>query len=314
MILATVLVLGAMLTAFLAPRLLSGLERTPASPAGLLYVWWSLLAGVASSVVVALGVVLVPGHGEELAPLVRFLASCWTALTSSRMHADAIVGGLIGTVIAVGLIRVTRRVVRSRRAVREKAETTMWMLEPAGHWEHGVLWLEHKQPLAFSIGGRTKAIVASTGLREQLSPAETDAVLAHERAHLSGRHHLQVLLADTLAAAFPVLPLFRQAPAAVRRLIELAADDKAARHVGAPVVRQALVRVASGGQYGLPPAALGAATSAIELRLARLSHVGRTAAWSARLGEKVCFVAVGALAPALTGAGSLAVLAVVSCM
>ena len=314
MILASVLVLGAVLTSLLAPRLLSGLERTSASPAGLLYVWWSVLAGVGLSMVVALGVVIFPGHGDGPAPLIRFLASCWTALTSTRVHADAVVGVVIGTVLTVGLVRVIKRVRRSRRAVREKAETTMWMLEPAGDWEHGVLWLEHQEPLAFSIGGRTKAIVATTGLRERLSPAETDAVLAHERAHLSGRHHLQVLLAETLAAAFPMLPLFRQAPDAVRRLIELAADDKAASSVGADVVRQALLRVAASGRFGLPPAALGAAASAIELRLARLARPVRRPARSAHLGEKACFVAAGALIPFLTGTGTLAAVALLSCM
>jgi Zn-dependent protease with chaperone function len=265
--------------------------------------------------VAALGADLVPDHDDGPAPVIRFLAGCWTALISGRVHPHTVVGVVLGTLLTVGLLRVGRRVRCRRRAAREKAETTMWMLEPAGDWEHGVLWLEHQEPRAFSIGDRTNAIVATTGLRERLSPAETDAVLAHERAHLSGRHHLQLLLAETLGAAFPMLPLFRQTPVAVRRLIELAADDTAARSVGADGLRQALVRVATRGEFGIPlPAALGATASATELRVARLTRSARRPARSANLGEKACFAAVGALIPLVAGTGTLAALTLLPCM
>ncbi|MCE3551021.1 M56 family metallopeptidase [Pseudonocardia sp. RS11V-5] len=314
MVLACVLIIGALLTCLLAPRGLRELERTSASPAGLLYVWWSVVAGVGLSAVVALAAVLVPDRDDGSTPAHRIVNGCWTALASTRLHLHVVVGAVIATVLVVCLLRVVRRVRRSRRAARDKAETTMWMLEPAGDWDHGVLWLEHREPLVFTIGGRTNAIVATTGLRERLSAAETDAVLAHERAHLSGRHHLQVLLAETLGAAFPKLPLFRQAPLAVRRLIELAADEKAARSVGADVVRQALVRVAARGRIGLPPAALGATAAATELRLARLGRPLRRSARPARVGEKACFVAAGALVPLVAGAGTLAALALMFCM
>jgi Zn-dependent protease with chaperone function len=314
MVLASVLIIGAVVTSLLAPRLLRGLERTSASPVGLLYAWWSVLAGVGLSAVLALGAVLVPDRDGGSTPAHRLLAGCWTVLSSSRLHLHLVAGVVIGAVLTAGLLRVVRRVRRSRRAARDKAETTMWMLEPAGDWEHGVLWLEHREPLVFTVGGRTNAIVATTGLRERLSPAETDAVLAHERAHLSGRHHLQVLLAETLGASFPMLPLFRQTPEAVRRLIELAADENAARSVGADVVRRALVRVAARGRIELPAAALPAAAPATELRLARLARPVRRPARSARLGAKAFLVAAGALVPVVAGAGTLAALALVSCL
>ncbi|MCE0766471.1 M56 family metallopeptidase [Pseudonocardia kujensis] len=314
MVLASVLIVGAVVTSLLAPRLFRGLERTSASPVGLLYVWWSALAGVGLSAVVALGAVLVPDRDDGSTPAHRFLTGCWTALASSRLHLHLVAAVVLGAVLAVGLLRLGRRVRRSRRAARDRAETTIGLLEPAGDWEQGVLWVEHREPLVFTIGGRTRAIVATTGLRDRLSPAETDAVLAHERAHLSGRHHLQVLLAETLGATFPMLPLFRQAPVAVRRLIELAADDEAAGSVGADVVRRALVTVAARGRIGLPPAALGAAAAATELRLARLARPVRRPARPARLGEQACFVAAGALIPVVAGTGALAALALVSCL
>ncbi len=58
--------------------------------------------------------------------------------------------------------------------------------------------------------------------------AQLAAVLAHERAHQAGRHHLLLSLAAVPAAAFPRVPAFRMARDEVARLSELAADDAAA--------------------------------------------------------------------------------------
>ncbi|WP_339123989.1 M56 family metallopeptidase [Pseudonocardia sp. D17] len=308
------LVVGAALTGVFGPRLLIGLERSSASPAALLCVWWSALTWMAVSAIAALAVLLIPIHDGAPAPLAQLLATCYASLTSSQFHPDEVGAALITVLVLMGLFRAIGRGGRSVRAVRQEAETTMWMLEPAGTWEHGVLWLDHPSAVAFSVGGRAKAIVATSGLRRILSPLETTAVLAHERAHLSGRHHVQVLLADALAAAVPLLPLFREAPAVIRRLVELAADDQAARYVSADVVRRALVSVAIGGDQGLPPAALGAATSSIEVRLARLARPVRLRSRPGQAGEKACFVAAGALIPLLTGAASVAAFITVSCV
>ncbi|MGW4592714.1 hypothetical protein ACWEKJ_35815 [Amycolatopsis thermoflava] len=57
-------------------------------------------------------------------------------------------------------------------------------------------------------------------------------MLVHERAHLAGRHHQLVALADALRTALPFLPLFRDAPGALRELVELAADVAATRRCG----------------------------------------------------------------------------------
>jgi hypothetical protein len=50
-------------------------------------------------------------------------------------------------------------------------------------------------------------------------------VLEHERAHPTGRHHLVLSLANALRAVLSCIPLFRQAPAALRELVELAATS-----------------------------------------------------------------------------------------
>ncbi|GGM40364.1 M56 family metallopeptidase [Dactylosporangium sucinum] len=77
--------------------------------------------------------------------------------------------------------------------------------------------------------GRRGHVVVTTGMRELLTDPQFEALLAHERAHLAGRHHRLVLLANLAGAAHPALWWVRRH---VAYLVERAADEDAAAHVG----------------------------------------------------------------------------------
>ena len=93
-------------------------------------------------------------------------------------------------------------------------------------------------------------------------------MLAHERAHLAGRHHLLIALTRALAATFPGVPLFTRAPAEVARMAEMCADDAAARRSSRPALIAALLAMGTG--TALPAAALAATTCAVSARVQRL--------------------------------------------
>ena len=79
-------------------------------------------------------------------------------------------------------------------------------------------------PLAFCHGLWRPRVWLSTGTLSLLSVQEAAAVLRHEHAHLRLRHPFQLLVARSLAAAFPFLPVLRELTTAVARAQELAAD------------------------------------------------------------------------------------------
>src|SRR4029077_5352450 len=89
-------------------------------------------------------------------------------------------------------------------------------------------------------------IVLSSGALAVLDSAQLTAVLAHERAHLAGRHHLLISLARRLRASFPAVPLFTQGPGEVARLAEMCADDAAARRAGRGTLVAALLAMGTG--------------------------------------------------------------------
>ncbi len=68
-------------------------------------------------------------------------------------------------------------------------------------------------PAAYSVAGRRPEVVVTSGAVDLLTGAQLGAVLAHEHAHLRGRHHRWALAAALVAEAMPIVPLLREAPA-----------------------------------------------------------------------------------------------------
>ncbi|WP_405614737.1 M56 family metallopeptidase [Streptomyces sp. NBC_01508] len=89
--------------------------------------------------------------------------------------------------------------------------------------------LRDSAPYAYALPGAPGRIVVSAGMLACLEPAEREALLAHERAHLAGRHH-RLLLAVRLAGC--ANPLLRPLMSAVTYSTERWADEEAARVTG----------------------------------------------------------------------------------
>ena len=106
---------------------------------------------------------------------------------------------------------------------------------------------------AYALPGWPGRIVVSGRLFQELDEPGRAALLAHERAHLAGRHHLFTTVAHLAAAANPVLlPLAR----AVDYTVERWADEHAARVTGdRRLVAMTIGRVAMLATPGRRPAA-----------------------------------------------------------
>ncbi|MEU7497967.1 M56 family metallopeptidase [Streptomyces griseofuscus] len=150
--------------------------------------------------------------------------------------------------LAVAAVRGTRHL---RWARREAAALP-------GDTELAVL--DDLVPQAFALPGAPGRIVVSRGILRCLGDDERAALLAHERAHLRGRHHLYLVLRRLTAA---VTPLLRPLADAGGFVLERWADETAAAHVGSrTVVARAVGRAAlaaAAAQDRPAPAATGGA-------------------------------------------------------
>lgn len=106
---------------------------------------------------------------------------------------------------------------------------------------------ESSLSFACALPGTEPRILVTTGLERALTPRQFDAILAHEYAHLRQRHNWAVRIADVNALCFPSLAAGTALRRATRLLVELIADDTAARQVGPAELANALVRLSELG-------------------------------------------------------------------
>lgn len=101
--------------------------------------------------------------------------------------------------------------------------------------------VEADHALACAVPGRSGGVLVSTGLADRLRTDELEAVVAHERAHLTQRHAIAVGIAESIERAVPWIPGARAMARSTRVLVEFAADDAAARRVGRDALRRAVL-------------------------------------------------------------------------
>jgi Zn-dependent protease with chaperone function len=193
-----------------------------------------------------------------------------SALFEFGLSAAAIVAAVTAAVLAWRYGRGIQRARQGNRAHAQAARITGRKLPGSG-----AVVLESPRPVAYCVPGRPAAIVLSTGALALLDPSQLTAVLAHERAHLAGRHHLLIALTRVLSATFPAVPLFTRGPAEVARLAEMCADDAAARRSGRQALLTALLAMGTG--TAVPAGVLAASGYEVTARVQRLLEPPRRA-------------------------------------
>jgi len=289
-----------------APALLARLTSGGASVRPGLAAW---LCAMASAVLAA---------GLATALMTQAAATAWPTLTrvlcqgvagttcTPQVYRSALysagVAFLATLVILAALVALWRYGRRTQRAVsRTRLHARAVLLAGRQLAGTGAVVLDDPRPVAYCVAGHPAAIVVSSGALAVLDSPQLAAVLAHERAHLAGRHHLLATVTRGLAAAFPRVPLFARGAEEVARLAELAADDTAARSVGRPALVAALLAITTGRvvpSSGVPGAAFPAAPSVARgaLAAAALAVPARVERLLAPPGRRTAAVAGLALA------------------
>jgi hypothetical protein len=260
---ATIVLFGyAAAVAALAPRLLSRawLLRSPRL---------ALLLWHTSAVSVLLAVVLT---GVTCLAMPGLVAACLEALTGRDTAAGALsvgLGLLLPVLLAGRLAVVIARLLRVQRADRARH---VEVLDVLGRRDPDLdaTVIPAAAPAAYCIPHPSRIVVTEAAIAA-LDRCELRAVLAHERAHLSGRHHVIVTWATVLANAFAGVPVFRDLKQATTTLVELLADDHAVRRESRDTMADAIAVLGLGrhATAGLP-SSLAATGGPALVRLNRL--------------------------------------------
>ncbi|MBN1092143.1 M56 family metallopeptidase [Blastococcus sp. TML/M2B] len=250
------------------PRLASAPWARQA-PRVAIFAWQALTISAVITVVLAGVTLLIPitALAGDLGAVVH---ACAMSVADAYGESELLPGKLFGAFLAGALpmwllicgVRVLGGGWWSRRQLRRSL--SLITETDAGL---GISVIETPAPAAFCLPGRSAQIVVTRGALSNLSSCELDGVLAHEAAHLRGRHNLAVALSQILARAFPRVRLFQVATRETRQLIELLADDAALQRVDRVNLASAIVSLA---EMKAPAAALAMAQDAAVLRVSRL--------------------------------------------
>jgi beta-lactamase regulating signal transducer with metallopeptidase domain len=233
----TLALLGyAIAVAVLAPRLLTRNWMYRSPRLGLLVIHAAGLSAPTSVVLAGISCVATPGRVQD----------CLAALTAhptAAVRVALIAGMAVPLLLAGRLVQVAAQLTHCRRVMRRRHAEILSLLG-SDDPDLGAIVLGTEEATAYCVPG-TGRIVITSGALKVLTPTQLKAVLAHERAHLAGRHHLLVGWTTILATAFPQPPLFRELHTITAELIELLADDTAARSAHRNSLAEALGALAA---------------------------------------------------------------------
>jgi len=260
----------AVLLAWPVPLLLARAAWPSRSPAAALVLWQAIaIAGGLSMIGALLTFGLAPFGPDLLTASVNLVTGevdrieSWNALA------------LAGAALLTGhlLLNLVLTVVRSERQRRRHEQLVRLLSSPL---ESGARLLDSPAPVAYCLPGALRSItVVSAGLVALLSDDEKEAVIEHEKAHVTQRHDVVLVLFRAWYASLPWFPIAFRAQREVGMLVEMLADDTARRAVPDGVLARAIVLVGAGQDRPVAepgPAEWGGEASITELgaRLSRL--------------------------------------------
>ena len=260
----------------IAPKLLVHITADGGAPRLAIAAWVTAVVTVLGCSVAAVALLLVEAAGHWDSPD-AVLVTCLERLRAilvghagwpARIVATVAVAIAVGSLIAV-VIRLSRALGRMRTHTFAHADAVRLVGRSHGS---DVVVIEASEPAAYCVAGRPPAIVVTSAALAALDENQLAAVVAHERAHLDGRHAYIVAATRGLTAALPTCGLFASAASHVSSLLEMCADDAAARRHGRQPLLAGLLTL-SGATA--PAHGLAAAGIAVLARAERLSKPPR---------------------------------------
>lgn len=287
---AVVVALVLAVLALVVPSRLAAADWPRRSPAAALLLWQAV--GITAGLLAVEAIVTV-----ALAPAGPTHAEAAQAVVDGRAPTRwwSVVAAVIAAVLVLRLVSVfTVSAVRTLRA-RHRNRVLVDLVATRNPLLPGTRVVDHDLPLAYCLPGLRPRVVLSRGVLALLREDEVRAVLAHEDAHVVQRHDLVVLPFSAFGTTFPRLRPVRTASEQVALLVEMLADDRAARLHPPDVLARALYKV---GTASVPSGGLGATADGVLLRAQRLVCPPLPLTWGELLAVAVGTAVVLAL-PAL---------------
>lgn len=231
--------------------------------------WQIMSISVLASVGLSGLVMLSPGH-DAARDLSMFVTHLRQLTEGQFAHAIPVLWcvAFLVTAVTVAAVVFSSLSLAFIRARRDRADhlSHLALIGDADD-DTGAVVVKHPVAAAYCLPGTHPTVVLTTAALDALDAHELAAVLAHEDAHLRGRHDLVLTGSGSLRKVLGVLPVFRWAHQEQAKLLEMVADDAAVKTASARTVASAMFQMAD-RSVRLP--ALGAGGSHTAERIDRL--------------------------------------------
>ncbi|MEV6138227.1 M56 family metallopeptidase [Nocardia sp. NPDC051990] len=285
----SLMIYGSMVATF-GPTVLRRLTWRGVAPRLGVLAWLVAIAGALGAWAIASGMLIVEfatyWHPADM------LHDCYAALaTPIRLHDGLLVQ--LGTLasaalVAAALLGILTHVTRAMLQMRRRTIAHARAVRMVGRHVPGIgaVVLDSPERQAYCVAGPPDTIVVTSAAVDALTEQQLAAVLAHEHAHLSERHAGLLRFLRGIAIALPGMRLVTDGEQEIGRLLEMCADDTAARRHGREPLLEGLLAIV-GATEPLPAGALSAAATAVLVRAERLvapvGVVRRATNWTALL-------------------------------
>jgi Zn-dependent protease with chaperone function len=284
---AICLLLYSFAVATLSPWVLLRFTRAGTVPRLGVVAWLSAMVSVVASWIAATALLIVS--------LTRYWNQPGRLATACLAALGRLFDGDSGPVLGAGLFMLAMAAASTLGMLGWRLGRSLWRTRTLsrGHAERArvlgrridgvdAVVVDAPERAAYCVSGRPDTIVVTSAALDALTDRYLQAVLAHERAHLAGRHHHVLAFARALAVAIPGVTLFGTGAREIARLLEMAADDAAARSHGSLTLLDALLALSMGALA--PDGAVGATGTDVLVRAERLAApFAARNQWSARL-------------------------------
>ncbi|MFB7369446.1 M56 family metallopeptidase [Streptomyces sp. NPDC056222] len=236
------------LTAAVAPRLLSRSDWAEREPVVALWVWQCVVAAVLLSF--ALSMTFSAAAAWQVVRGQVFAGAPHGVLEAYELGTHQPWSAALAVALACGGLwtgAMLGREIRRARARRRQRRCELLVRSPLLPGEEPgserLVVLEGERPDAWWLPGTAPQLVITTAALRRLKGRQLDAVLAHEQGHARARHDWLLHCSGALAGGFPGIPVFAAFRGEMHRLVELAADDVASRRFGRLTIALALVEL-----------------------------------------------------------------------
>jgi Zn-dependent protease with chaperone function len=265
-----------------AGPLLARARWTHRAPRAAVALWQSIgICGALAAIGFGLSVTVLPAHAGLRGGVERLVRQ---AMAGRPLQGLGISGSLgltlasdVCMVLVIGLVATGVRTTVDRARHRRLLDLVSHSVDEVPD----VHVLDDPRVTAYCLPGVRPRIVVSAGALDLLSRPEIGAVIAHERGHAHGRHGVVMLPFTSMDSLLRWMPYARHARSEVALLLEMAADDFAARLNRPQVLAGALLEMSLSGAS--PTCAFAAGSTAAAERIHRLLRPGRISARSAAL-------------------------------